>query len=153
MSDEMIVVDETVQAERAAEERQRAYDAQQFARMGQLKDGNGNPVTVEQILEAHERGKEMKRIADAYTAQRKAERDAEAREAARVKAEKEAAALEAHATQVKAQKRADWRARGMGSDAEFEHEWRVNRHAFFPQNEVDEKEIIKRKLLASGVYR
>jgi DNA-binding transcriptional MerR regulator len=122
MSD-MIEVTADVQAERAAEERQRAYDAQQFARMGQLKDGNGNPVTVEQILEAHARGEEMRRIAAADFKAAQLAREAEQRVQAAEKAERERVEAEARAAQFKQRKLADWLAGGLGTEQEFNRQW------------------------------
>jgi hypothetical protein len=119
---EMIEVTEAVRAARAVESERAAYDARQAARMGLLRDELGNPVTVQQIIEAHARGEEMRAAAERDLRENRRIREQEEREAARVKAEQQYQAQKEQAARTKEEQRAIWVNRGLDPDR-FESAW------------------------------
>ncbi len=149
MSDMTEVTAELKQAQ-ALEDQKRAY-AEHQALAARVAAANTSNMTIEAMRQVVAQADAMKADADAYTALRKREREAEAREAARLKAEQGAAAAKRNAAETKQYQKVVWVARGLDPDR-FEAAW--------PQIEIElalrdqsdpAAEAVARKL-ASGQY-
>jgi hypothetical protein len=152
---EFIEVTAEVLAERQAADRQRQYEQRQQARMGNLFDANGNPISFEALRAEMAKADDMKRQADLDFRENQRIRAEEARAAALEAKQREDAEAEAFAAQVKAQKFDLWLAQGRGSRSEFEDLWRRDRNSFFRDAAAGEESLdakIRRQKLASGHY-
>jgi hypothetical protein len=119
---EFIEVTAELRAQREQEAQQARYEQRQAARMGQLYDANGNPVSVEQFRQELARADEMKAVADRDFHANQRIRAEEARVQAAERAEQERQAQKERAARTKEEQRGIWIARGLDPDR-FEAQW------------------------------